>query len=501
MLNLLRKPLSQFMFLAMLASSAAANQDLISVFPLDRYDQSVSRWIRPDSHDYDASLLSDDAQQKRMAVYQEHWFGSQSPWNEAYVSRILQQAPPGSLKAMEVEIIKAFSNQNKPDEQKGYGENFRLHTQEWIDRIAENMQLSQFDNLSYNTGRRGIAIDNLHARALPTDDVHFYSYQLAGQGYPFDNLQMSALWAGTPVYIIAESVDHAWSLVITPDYIAWVKSNGIAKVDNAFINTWQTTAKKNLAAITRTQTSVMSESGQFYFSAYVGSVFPAANLSSGIRIMIPVMSDDRRAVIKYAVLGNEDAAMMPLSATPHHFANIMRTMISRPYGWGGLYFYNDCSAELKSVFTPFGIWLPRHSSAQVTEGRLVDMSAASSSQRLSYLLDNGKKFMTLVYIGGHVFLYVGQYSDADAGNQAQVAMTYQNIWGLSPGSANRRAVIGSSVLFPLLQRYPEDMELMPLTAKKYFQVSFLDQWPSSVSLRKSERVDLRALMYPEKRPD
>ena len=29
-----------------------------------------------------------------------------------------------------------------------------------------------------------------------------------------------------------------------------------------------------------------------------------------------------------------------------------------PYGWGGMYFYNNCSAELKSLFTPFGFGYP-----------------------------------------------------------------------------------------------------------------------------------------------
>lgn len=71
-----------------------------------------------------------------------------------------------------------------------------------LDQITYNMNIAQFANLDYNSNNRAIAIDNLHARALPTNDVHFYSNKIAGQGYPFDNLQETAIWAGTPLYVV-----------------------------------------------------------------------------------------------------------------------------------------------------------------------------------------------------------------------------------------------------------------------------------------------------------
>ena len=259
----------------------------------------------------------------------------------------------------------------------GYGENFRPYTKNWIDGIPQNINLAQFDGLVYQAKNRAIAIDNLHARLLPTDDVFLYHYKLAGEGYPFDNLQTSALWAGTPVYIVAESRDHAWSLVITPDYISWVKSNGIARVDNQFVETWTNAANVKLAAITRTQTAIVDENEQFHFSAYIGSVFPANGNTSGINLMIPVADENHRAVIKMVSVSSDSAAIMPITATPHHFANIMHSMIGRPYGWGSMYFITIARRKRKVFLTPFGIWVPRHSSNQVTVGKMVDMSSAS----------------------------------------------------------------------------------------------------------------------------
>ena len=239
---------------------------------------------------------------------------------------------------------------------------------------------------------------------------------------------------------------------------------------------------------------MVDEKGNFLLLAYVGSVFPGNAVASGIELMIPAIDADRHAVMKKAVVSSDYAALMPVVASPYHFANLMRTLVGRPYGWGSMYFYNDCSAELKSFLTPFGIWLPRHSSSQVTVGKMVDMSSASPNKRLAYLMENGRKFLTIVYIGGHIVMYVGNYPNPDKSGSA-MAMTYQNVWGLRPHENSRRAVIGKSVLFPMLLEYPEDSSLVSLAAKKYFQVSYLNELPASSLLQQEQTIDLRALMF------
>ena len=55
-----------------------------------------------------------------------------------------------------------------------------------------------------------------------------------------------------------------------------------------------------------------------------------------------------------------------------------------------------------------------------------------------------------------------------------MAMTYQNMWGLSPKPPIRRAVIGKSVLFPMLLQFPEDTDLASQAAKSIFKVTYLD---------------------------
>jgi cell wall-associated NlpC family hydrolase len=473
-------------------SAVRADQELISLFPLENYNQNLSDWIKPSEADYDKPLLSEAMQQHHKEVFYNHYFGNFSPWDATYVNQITHKAAPDDLKNLELSIINNFSNQNKPAFALGFGANFHPYTQNWIDHLATQINLSQFDQLNFHPDKRAIAIDNLHARALPTDDVHFYSYKLAGQGYPFDNLQMSSVWAGTPLYVLGETLDHQWSFVITPEFIGWVKTKGLAYTNENFVSQWKAAAKKNLAVIVQSETSILDEKGQFQLSAYVGAVFPAETGLSHYKLMLPASDSDRKAFIKYGTASEEQAVLMPLQATPHYFSQVMSSLLGRPYGWGGMYFYNDCSSELKNLLTPFGIWLPRHSSDQVYAGKLVDMTASAPEQRLTYLMQNGHRFLTIVYIGGHVFLYVGTYPNPNDKAHPALALTYQDMWGLSPNPPERRAVIGQSVLFPLLLQYPEDSSLTSLAAKKFFQVAYLDELPNYQI--KLEAIDLKALM-------
>jgi SH3 domain (SH3b1 type)/NLPC_P60 stabilising domain, N term/SH3 domain of SH3b2 type len=455
----------------------AQADDLISAFPIKNYDQKISDFINPKSGDYHRLLLSHSQQKKRLKEFYSHYYSSngtdKSPWNKAYINLFYKAEQPYDIKSTELLLIKWLSNKGKAQSDIGYSFNFLPYTNEWINSIQYNMNIAQFTGLNYHSRRRAIAITNLAGRALPTDDPHFYSFKQAGQGYPFDNIQVTSVWAGTPIYIAGMSRDGKWYLVITPNVMVWVHSDGIAYADNNFISAWQKAAHKKLAAITETGVSVFDQKQKrFCFTAYVGSIFPLESTSkSKIKIMIPIMYKNHMAKISTAILHKNEAKQMPLAATPRNFAKLIETMQGRPYGWGGYTFYNDCSIELKSLLTPFGIYVMQHSSDQIRAGKVVDLTNSPPKERISYLAKNGHKFMTIVYVGGHIFLYIG--NTIHYGNRL-VPMTYQSIWGLAPADKSRRSIIGKTVLFPLLEKYSEDPHLLSLAGKRYFKVSFLD---------------------------
>ncbi len=94
------------------------------------------------------------------------------------------------IAALQQRRIARFDNTGKSGTGIGYGENFRPHDKAWIDAIARNMNVAQFTEAPvYQPARRAIATTNLMVRELPTTDPSFYDHRLAGEGYPFDNLQ------------------------------------------------------------------------------------------------------------------------------------------------------------------------------------------------------------------------------------------------------------------------------------------------------------------------
>ncbi len=363
----------------------------MQLFPIENYDQTLTHFIHPSDADYNQTLLSPEVAQMRFQDFFCRYFDSSttglSPWSKTHVATILNATAQDNIFNIEAALLKYFSNADKKPEEIGYGINFRPYTATWIKALADNIEITQFKApIPFNPKHCGITVDNLDARALPTLDPHFYNPQIAGQGYPFDNLQLSSVWAGTPVYIIGTTINGEWHLVLTPNVLAWVKSTGIAYTDSQFITTWQKQAKQKLAAIIQTKTPIIDSRGIFRFNAYIGSIFPIQQEhTQHYTLMIPSVDEYQNAVINTAQVTKDQLAFMPLSFTPRHFAIVISSLIGRPYGWGGMYFYNDCSQELKSIYTPFGIWLPQHSSEQVSAGMIFDLNKLPMSKRIDTL--------------------------------------------------------------------------------------------------------------------
>ncbi|KTD22155.1 SH3 domain of the SH3b1 type [Legionella lansingensis] len=444
-------------------------------FSIKAYNQDINTYLPKESDDYNKRLIKPEYQAAQLQQFFNHYYSSDnqglSPWSEQLVQNLLP-----TVKKIELAIIDDFDNQKQDPINYHYAENFKEHDEIWLNKIINNMNLGELNSTAFNNQNRAIVVQNTFARALPDGAPDFFHLSLAGQGFPFDNLQESALWAGTPLYVLHVSKDKAWSLVLTPDaYFAWVKSNDIAYASAEFINQWNTKARKGLIAITQTETSVVDNTNQFLFKGYIGAVFPLVYQGEeSTIILVPRKNKQQQAVIGTGIVNKNAAQPMPVPATKHNMASLIKQLQNRPYGWGGTFFFNDCSQELKSLFAPLGIWLPRNSLQQAQYVSL-DLSEKTLDERLSTLATQGHPLMTLIYTGGHVMLYIGNQRQD---NQTLIPITYQNVWGLKPSTKDKRYVIGQSLLFPLLKYYPEYPDATSLANSSYFKLIFLDELSS-----------------------
>jgi hypothetical protein len=117
--------------------------------------------------------------------------------------------------------------------------------------------------------------------------------------------------------------------------------------------------------------------------------------------------------------------------------------------------------------------LPRNSQFQWQAATtVINLDDQSSVAREQYLLQHGKKFLSLIQIPGHIMLYLGNHNNPYSAKHEQIAMSYQNIWGLRNSQNSYRAIIGGAVVLPLLQTYAENSELLSLYSdeRKTFRI-------------------------------
>ena len=316
----------------------------------------------------------------------------------------------------------------------GYGENRKEHTKEWIERLASNADLETFPN----TGFRAITTANTNLRELPTHKPYFSIP--SREGYPFDLLQYSAMAVNTPIFVSHLSQDKAWALAFSHYGTGWVPAADIASVGQDLVSTWENGA---LIAVVQDDVPIYDQEGMFRFPASLGWLFPKTG-ESGDRyeILIAVADENRKGVMKKATLAKKQAILKPLKLTSTNLARLANELLHKPYGWGGLYGNRDCSATLKDLFAPFGIWLPRDSKDQAAQETSVPLKNLSPKEKEKVILRDGIPFLTLIWMKGHIMLYIGNYRGK--------AVVFHNVWAVRPNDPRKgRKIIGQSVISTL----------------------------------------------------
>lgn len=335
----------------------------------------------------------------------------------------------------------------KPDN--GFTENLRpFPPEEWA-RLRANAQPDMYPlRREY-----GITVRNTSLRAMPTRAPLFLNPDTAGEGYPFDYFQHSALWVGSPVYICHVSADGQWVLAETDSSTGWVPAEDVAAVDEAFRTRMRSLP---LLALTRDDVPLRASAGaadrvtggQAALTAHIGTLLPLVRQSpGGFVAAFPRRDVGGLAVWTEAGLAADQAAVWPLSATPANIARLGNAMLGRPYGWGGMLENRDCSSLTRDLLIPFGIRLPRNSSAQAKVGTQLDISGLAPEQKEARILAEGKPFFSFIRMPGHIGLYLGEFDGKPA--------MFHSIWGLRVNTAgpdgpmNGRAIIGKAVVTSL----------------------------------------------------
>jgi len=298
----------------------------------------------------------------------------------------------------------------------GFGHNGQQLSQSFYQKLTQLADLDSFPNRSLPA----ISIRNTNVRQLPTALPRFDDFHSEADGYPFDTFQESAVWAGTPLCICHAAGDGSWFHVQAPFVEGWVSAQDLALVDEAFIKDWR---ERELLAMVQDDVTITDQAGIARFKAHVGAIFPLASVGDhGFNVLIPVADARGQAVRMHANIPAANAAMFGLTPTPRAIAAVANQMIGQPYGWGGMYEARDCSATMRDIFTPFGIWLPRNSASQAQAGAVVSLKGLAGPQKEQRIIQQGVPLATLIACPGHIMLYAGQHDGRP--------VILHNFWGI-----------------------------------------------------------------------
>ena len=295
-----------------------------------------------------------------------------------------------------------------------------------IRKAAANAAMRSYPNSSW----KGITTAAVQLRHLPTAaPVVSDSSRRVDKNHPLDKLQVSSVPPGTPVYVSHRSRDGRWLLVETGFVRGWTTRQGVAAVSPDFRQRWE---QGPYAAIVRDKTPLAVSGGRFLYRVSPGALFPvASSRGETLKVFVPVRGTRGRAALRTAVVSGTAAAPLPLPLTPANLAAVANELIREPYGWGGMYGRRDCSAMIRDLFTPFGIWLPRHSADQAREGgHYVGLAGLSTADKKRLITDRGVPYLTLLWLRGHIMLYIGS-RDGEP-------LVFHNFWSVRTMSASGR---------------------------------------------------------------
>jgi hypothetical protein len=252
----------------------------------------------------------------------------------------------------------------------------------------------------------GFILHYADQRIFPTDEP---LYAIAGD-VDFDELQNSTLDVGTPVAVLSFSLDDQWAYVESALSGGWVKKEQLAVSPVEQIKFFYN--QPDFVVVTRAKADIFKDMQltQHYDYARMGSRFAVYKVSDDntVAIYLPQRGEHGEATFSTGYMRLSDLNQGYLPFTPRRVITQAFELLNEPYGWGGMYGEQDCSAFLDEIFATFGITLPRNSSAQRQVGRrLAEFRTETSDEDKIAALQSAPAGLTLLGMKGHIMLYLG----------------------------------------------------------------------------------------------
>lgn len=287
----------------------------------------------------------------------------------------------------------------------------------------------------------GIVIRTSSIRNFPTHKPVFKNFSLAGEGYPFDYAQNSITTSNEPVFISHYSTTKEWVYVITSYTSGWLPAHDVSLIGTDIIDKW---SQARQAIIVEDDLPLYDLDHNFVTNSRLGMMLPIMRVENdSYQGIIATSKTDGFVTFSIVRVPQNASISEPIPLKTQSIAIMAKTLMNKPYGWGGLYNNRDCSSTIRDMFKPFSLWLPRNSSEQAKIGRVIDLHLLQVKQKEKEIIKYGIPFQTLIHKPGHIMLYIGTSKGK--------AMVLHNIWGVTTKSKSKkeRNVIGRTIISTL----------------------------------------------------
>lgn len=320
---------------------------------------------------------------------------------------------------------------------KVYGENLQLLEQGFFDKMYENSNFTDYSTIN----KKAITLHYANIRAFPTDRPVLLDPRKAGEGFPFDYMQISSIEANKPLFVSHCSKDKEWMYVYSSFTSGWIKSDEVVFLEDRYTDFIEQTKH---VFITKEGTPIYDRDGNFLFSSRIGMVLPYISEDEESYTVLTVgRYRGNEALYIESTISKKIANEGILEFNSENVVQIIKEVSKTDYAWGGLYGQRDCSSTIRDYFTPFGIWLPRNSSKQSIVGDVISLEGLDDGQKIALIKEKAKPFKTLLYKKGHIMLYVGVVKNN--------IILFQNVWGIKTKSWGKegRIIIGKPIFSTL----------------------------------------------------
>ncbi len=267
----------------------------------------------------------------------------------------------------------------------------------WI----RNANYKNIDTKKY----KAITIRRTNVKALPISTAFYRDPKRAGEGFPFDYNQNSALHINVPLYISHFSKDKRWAFVRASYSFGWIKVTDLALVTNDFIKKFK---NDNYAITIKDNLRLFNDKNKPSSIVKLGALFPISKDGQGY-LMAKRNFKGQARIHKIKVQTKNLMAKKPLPFTAKNVAMLAKEFYGEPYGWGGSYECRDCSATTRDFLGAFGIFLRRNSSKQAKDGVSTYIKGLKKQAKKKKIIKEAEPFRSLLYVPGHIVLYLGQY--------------------------------------------------------------------------------------------